>query len=202
MAGTTLRERNKGDKLRRITAAARTLFARQGFDATSTRDIAAHAGVALATLFLYASDKRDLLFLACNDDLEALTHRAFGDVAAGAPIREQIVAAFAHFFSFYARDRRLSRDLLRELTFFTSGQHSARFQATRQMTIAAVETLIVGARERGMLRSAATDAEIARVIFYVFAAEVRHWLAQDDQTPQDGVERFGRLLDVIIAGLE
>src|SRR6187399_18349 len=76
----TLRELNKADKRQRIQEAARRLFGTQGFDANSIRQIADRARVGLATLFLYAGDKRDLLFLAGNDDLEALTKIAFAKV--------------------------------------------------------------------------------------------------------------------------
>ena len=68
-----LRERNKIEKLQRITAAARDLFIEKGFDETTTREIAQRAHVGLGTLFLYATDKRDLLFLICTEELEALT---------------------------------------------------------------------------------------------------------------------------------
>ena len=62
-----LRERNKLDKLRRIKKAARELFIARGFDDTTTREIAARAGVGMGTVFLYADNKRDLLFLTAND---------------------------------------------------------------------------------------------------------------------------------------
>ena len=77
-----VRERNRIDKLQRITEAARTLFVEKGFDETTTREIARRANVALGTLFLYATDKRDLLFLICTDELEDLTDRAFDAVPA------------------------------------------------------------------------------------------------------------------------
>ena len=201
MATPSLRERNKSDKLQRIQAAARALFAGRGFDATSTREIAAQANVGLATLFLYASGKRDLLFLACNDDLEALTACAFASIDADAPILDQLVEVFGHFFEFYGRDRQLSRDLLRELTFYTSGRQSARFQATRQATIDAVARLVGDARGRGQFASPARDDEIAQVIFYVFAAEVRRWLARDDVSADGGLAHFRRLLGVVVTGL-
>src|SRR5262245_44638568 len=57
------RARKKRDKLERLRAAAWELFATKGFDATTTREIAERAGVATGTLFLYAKDKPDLLFL-------------------------------------------------------------------------------------------------------------------------------------------
>ena len=57
-----LRARNKLDKLRRIKEAAQSLFIAKGFDDTTMREIAVRAGVGLGTIFLYAKDKRDLLF--------------------------------------------------------------------------------------------------------------------------------------------
>src|SRR5882762_5109341 len=71
-----LRERSKLDKLKRIKSAARELFLLRGYDEATTREIARIADVALGTLFAYAVDKRDLLYLIVNDDLEAMTAAA------------------------------------------------------------------------------------------------------------------------------
>ena len=56
------RERNKLEKLRRIKEAARALFISKGFDETTIREIASVAEVGLGTVFVYAENKRDLLF--------------------------------------------------------------------------------------------------------------------------------------------
>jgi AcrR family transcriptional regulator len=201
MTALTLREQNKSDKLKRIQEAARYLFGTQGFDATSTREIAAHAGVGLATLFLYAKDKRDLLFLAGNDDLARLTEVAFAKVDHSAPLLEQLSDCFRHFFEFYAQDRSFFRDLLRELTFYTSGQQSERFQATRQATIGCVEGIIREARRRGKVRCASSDVAIADVIFYIFAADVRRWLGREKASIHSGLEHLRTLLTVVLGGL-
>src|SRR6478736_4053709 len=66
-----LRERNKREKRERLRNAAAKLFESVGFEATTTRAIAEHAGVASGTVFLYAEDKADLLFLVFHDELEA-----------------------------------------------------------------------------------------------------------------------------------
>src|SRR5258707_6733633 len=62
------RERNKRDKLLRIKNAAQELFVSKGYDDTTTREIAVRAGVGMGTVFTYAANKRDLLFLIANDD--------------------------------------------------------------------------------------------------------------------------------------
>ncbi|HWU32728.1 MAG TPA: TetR/AcrR family transcriptional regulator [Marmoricola sp.] len=60
------RERNKQDKLERITAAATELFAEHGVDEVTTQQIADKADIGTGTLFLYAKSKGELLLLVQN----------------------------------------------------------------------------------------------------------------------------------------
>lgn len=60
------RERNKQEKLDRITAAARELFAERGVDEVTTQEIADQADIGAGTLFLYAKSKSELLLLVQN----------------------------------------------------------------------------------------------------------------------------------------
>lgn len=65
-AAVTRRERNKQQKLERITAAAAELFAAHGIDDVTTQQIAEKADVGTGTLFLYAKTKGELLLLVQN----------------------------------------------------------------------------------------------------------------------------------------
>lgn len=60
------RERNKQQKLERITAAATELFDRHGIDEVTTQQIADAADIGTGTLFLYAKTKAELLLLVQN----------------------------------------------------------------------------------------------------------------------------------------
>jgi len=60
------RERNKQQKLDRITAAARELFGERGVDEVTTQEIADKADIGAGTLFLYAKTKGELLLLVQN----------------------------------------------------------------------------------------------------------------------------------------
>ncbi len=60
------RERNKQDKLDRITDAARDLFAEHGVDEVTTQQVADKADIGAGTLFLYAKTKGELLLLVQN----------------------------------------------------------------------------------------------------------------------------------------
>lgn len=60
------RERNKRQKLDRITEAARDLFTQHGVDDVTTQQIADRADIGAGTLFLYAKTKGELLLLVQN----------------------------------------------------------------------------------------------------------------------------------------
>src|SRR5579864_2623878 len=68
-----IRERNKLRKRQRIQVAVRELFSKHGYDEATLRGIAKRAHVALGTLFNYADDKRDLVFLIVNEEQEEVT---------------------------------------------------------------------------------------------------------------------------------
>ena len=69
------RERNKQEKLERITAAASELFATHGVDDVTTQQIAEAADIGTGTLFLYARTKGELLLLVQNTNYAAALKR-------------------------------------------------------------------------------------------------------------------------------
>src|SRR6478752_5380918 len=107
VSGLRQRERNKLDKLRRIKA--RELFLEQGYDNATTREIARRADVGLGTLFSYASDKRDLLFLIYNDLQDELTTAAFGRRTSSRTFLGQMMASFAVYYRFFAQEPEFMR---------------------------------------------------------------------------------------------
>jgi len=73
------RERNKQDKLDRITAAASELFAVHGVDEVTTQQIADKADIGTGTLFLYAKTKGELLLLVQNAHYAEALEQGRGD---------------------------------------------------------------------------------------------------------------------------
>src|SRR6516164_8038263 len=112
------RERNKLDKLRRIKEAARELFVAKGFDDTTTREIALRAGVGIGTIFVYAENKRDLLFLIVNEDLEKVEQTAESAVEDSASVLENLLRVARLHYRLFAQQPTLSRLVLREMVFY------------------------------------------------------------------------------------
>ena len=130
-----LRARNKLEKLRRIKDAAQTLFVAKGFDETTMREIAVRAGVGLGTIFLYAKDKRDLLFLTINEPLEQITQEAEGVFDPKAPLMDNLLAVARLHYRYFGRQPALARLALREMIFYDFGAQAASFQRTRERLI-------------------------------------------------------------------
>jgi AcrR family transcriptional regulator len=198
---TGRRELNKRDKLLRIKRAARDLFRARGFDETTTREIAERAGVALGTLFTYASNKRDLLFLVGNDALEELAQAAADTIDARLSLIDNLLAAFRPLYDFFGSQPELSKLLLRELVFYDSGEQAERAIGTRMQMIAVASEIVRIASAKREIATPEDPERIGWVIFSVYQAEVRFWLRNDDRDIDRGIERLKRALAVVVAGL-
>src|SRR6476620_5984501 len=98
----TKRDRKKRDKADRIRAAALALIRERGFDATTTRDIAARAGIAAGTLFLYVPRKEDMLDFLFTGEIERVVEAAFASLPTGPGLIEVLMHPFARLIDFYA----------------------------------------------------------------------------------------------------
>lgn len=195
-----LRERNKRDKARRIVEAASAVFAERGFDDATLREIAARADVGLGTLFAYASNKRDLVFLIFIEALERLTAAAFAAAPDRASFVGQVTALFEHYYRFFDRDHALSRILLREIFFFSEGVHAERMRTHWRDVIERLARLVERARARGAVAADADTEGVARIVFALYQAEVRRWLAEPRPNVKRGIARFSELLALQMRG--
>jgi len=192
---------NKEDKLRRIKEAARKLFVANGYDEASTRQIATRAGVALGTLFLYATNKRDLLFLAVNDELEDVALRAAAAVRRDATFLENLLSTLRLLYEFFGREPRLSRLTLREMMFYDTGHQAKRFMTTRDRMIALCIDIVRIAQEKGEIGPDNDPRKVGAVIFAVFQIEIRRWLTPRKVVIEEGVAQLRESLEIVTAGL-
>jgi AcrR family transcriptional regulator len=196
------REANKLDKLRRIKDAARKLFVSKGFDETTIREIAAAAEVGLGTVFVYAANKRDLLFLLANEGLEDLTRRAETSVDPDAPLIDNLIGVFRHHYRFFAAQPAISRFVLREMTFYESGVQVRRFQKTREAVLDLLEHIVRLAAERQTIASSEAPDFIGWTAFSIYQVELRRWLSGDDLNLGAGIGRLRRALTLFVTGVQ
>jgi AcrR family transcriptional regulator len=200
-AAEGLRERNKREKLERITRAARALFERKGFAATTAREIAERARVGTGTLFLYARDKRELLFLVFRDESQRLFEEADAASAArpDAPLPDALMELFGRFHDFYARQPELSAAIVQEL--FSRPYEPERLGSLSREYGARVAARIERARARGELRADVPVADAAALCFAHYAFWTQTWLLSRLVPREEATRRLRDALRLQVEGL-
>lgn len=155
------RERNKQQKLERITAAATELFSEHGVDEVTTQQIADRADVGTGTVFLYAKSKAELLLLVHNVKFAEAIETG---VAAASGTPDQLDALMAIVRPIVHCNRvqiENGRTYLRELVF---GDPEEPHHSEGLALSARVEAAFVDVLRRDERISEADATELARVI--------------------------------------
>lgn len=201
-----LRARGKLEKLRRIKEAARDVFREKGFEAATTREIAARAEVAYGTLFIYARDKRDLLMMLVNDDLDALTEPAFDAASRKGPLIEQLLEFFRPRFEYWGERPEFSRYAVWEMFEFVThggdtGAQAERFRARRSQLVAKLAELVRQKQAAGRIERTEDAETIAWLFMAIYLSENRKWLEAQKPDIRVVKDRLRRLLKLSIKGI-
>ena len=192
------RERGKRAKLARIKRAARVLFSRRGFDATTTRAIAAAADIGAGTLFLYAGSKEDLLVMIFREEVGAAVDGAVATIPA-VPLLDQIMHIFGAMIAHHGENPALARIFVKELPFVEDMRHGvADFIRNLFTTMAA---MIERAKASGELREDVASWQLADNLFALFFQRLQQWLSGRKPRSADIRERVRQALELQLIGL-
>lgn len=169
------REANKEDKRTRIIEAAWALFGEQGVDATTTADIAARAGIAKGTLFLYATDKDDLVFLMMHDRLAEVSDQYLASAPKRASLAEQLSHVFGGLYGLYAASGDVGRRFVKALPG-AQGDNAAKVNGLTFAFLHRVAALIIEAQARGEVRSDVEVMIAANAVFSLYFSGLMAWL--------------------------
>ena len=186
----TGRQARSAETRARIIAAARQLFARDGFEHTTTRAIAKAAHIAHGTLFRYAPTKEDVVEMvfasAIGDALDDVLakrppapHEAsFVDVA---------LRAYDAFFDVYGADPALARVLVKELPFLEGDAGLRQHLLTARLFESLVADL-ERRQEAGLVDVDAVPFVVATHSFALYFAALVGWLT--GQLDREGARHF------------
>jgi len=195
----SLRERNKRQKRDRILSTARRLFERQGFEATTAREICRRAGIGTGTLFLYVRDKRDLLFLVFRDEARNLFRSGREKAAAAPTLIDALMGLFGEFIAFYARNPALSKRIVEEL-FMREHEPDAMGALTSEY-LGCVQDVLAGPLSRGELRNDVAPLEQSAAFFAHYSFWVQAWLAGAVASREQAEAGLRRALGLQLEGL-
>ena len=189
-AAVGLREYNRNEKRGRIREAAREVFCRRGYLNATTREIAARARVANGTLFRYARDKRELLLMVINDDLDDLqTAKSSGSIRKSAsPIRAAILTFYRPRYEYFARYPLLSRPFVSESFNFMEvdpsavGPEARRNRARRAELVGVIAKLFVD-HVPSAIRKQGTAQMAAELVHAIYLSASREWLEFERARP-------------------
>ena len=191
-------ERNKRAKLERIKRAARALFARKGFEATTTREIASAADVGIGTVFLHAVSKQDLLVMIFREEAGRALDAAFASLAEP-PLSDALLRVFDALIAHHERNIGLARVFVKQLPFVDDARHGrAAFMADLFGRIAA---MIERAQERGELRRGIPSLRLAKNLFALYFGILLEWLGAAGITSEERDRALRAALELHLSGL-
>ncbi|MCE4267298.1 TetR/AcrR family transcriptional regulator [Rhodococcus globerulus] len=155
------RERNKQQKLDRITAAASELFAEYGVDDVTTQQIAEKADVGTGTVFLYAKTKGELLLLVQNANYSGALERGRTDAESIPDALEAVMAIIRPIVRCNRTQIDNGRTYLREMVF---GNPDEPHHAEALNIVGQTEEAITGVLRRGGRVGEADAATLAHVV--------------------------------------
>ena len=188
------RERNKQQKLDRITAAASVLFAEHGIEDVTTQQIADKADIGTGTLFLYAKTKGELLLLVQNAHYAEALQRGRADAETTPDVLDAVLAIVRPIVECNRTQVDNGRTYLREMVF---GDPAEPRHADALSIVAQTEEAIaavLGRHEVVSAGDAATTAHIISAIMFLSMAASANAALSIDEIVRDIRTQVGVLL--------
>jgi len=167
----TLDERDEGNRRQELIRTAAKLFRRKGFDATSTRDIAAAVGMHSGSPFYHFESKSALLYAVMEEGMRSAMERQARVLDPAADPATQLRHLIrSHFDTLHGPGRDFIPVMLYENRALTSRQRAGIAKLQREYESAWMPSIEVLARAGRI----GTDAHLARLL--IFGA--LNWTAQ------------------------
>jgi AcrR family transcriptional regulator len=178
------RERSKADKMRRILAAGEKLFSKQGFDGTTVQQIADEADVAVGTLFLYISDKSELLLRLFHNATDRELKQIVRRMKANRKFLPAVLRFLEDLLLPYEKDRELAKVFCREFLFH-KGEVRAELDKQASEILGALGEMIAIAQKRGDIDKRVDPAVGALHLYAIFNSTLAFHLADclPDRSP-------------------
>ena len=129
------------DAARRMLDAAAEAFGSKGFHATSTRDIAARAGLSPAALYVYFPSKEDLLYTLSRTGHEEALALVTDAIASRPSPSAQLAEAIAQFTVWHVNHYALARVVYHEFPHLTP-EHREQLRSLRRSLDRAVHQVL------------------------------------------------------------
>lgn len=183
--GATASVRPIGEAEQRLLDAARDAFAAKGFHGTSTREIAAGAGMSPAAMYIHFRSKQDVLArLSLEGHVAALAALTDSARIPGSPTKRlrATVYAFAHW---HAENTTTARVVQYELSHLDPESHAQVVRLRRDIVSTVREILVEGIR-RGDF-AAVADVDTTTLAVLSLCIDTARWYPSRELRSPDAV---------------
>lgn len=186
--GTSARNGTGGtggtDARSRLVAAATAAFAERGYHATTTRDIAARAGMSPAALYVHHSSKEELLFLISREGHDAALRVIRDAGPATAEPFDRLHATVRAFTLWHAEHHTAARVVQYEGGAL-SEEHRREIVQRRREIDRHMRDVIIGGVEQGVF--AVPDVPGTTLALLSLAVDVARWYRDDGRRSAESV---------------
>ncbi|MBF6592227.1 MAG: TetR/AcrR family transcriptional regulator [Ktedonobacterales bacterium] len=190
MGGPTRRELQKQERRNQLLDTARGLFAAQGVEGTTIKDIADAAGVAQGLLYHYFASKEDLLWAIIARDNPFTDMSEIMSNAGDRPAREVLLQASLRAYQILAERAELFRIVVRE--FITRPEMRQGFKMIQAIALGLLTRYLEARIAAGELRPHNPDVTARMLIGAVLAGHLtgrpaEPYLAEVVDTLMEGI---------------
>lgn len=172
----------------RLLQAAVAAFAERGYHGTTTRDIAAAAGMSPAALYVHHRSKEELLHLISRSGHERTLRLVREGIASAADPAEQLRRVVHDFAAHHARDHTSARIVNYELAAL-SPEHLREITDLRQQIDGEMRRLVEAGVAAG--RFDTPDPRMAAAALLSLGIDIARWYRDDGGwSPEDIAERY------------
>ncbi|HRY10103.1 MAG: TetR/AcrR family transcriptional regulator [Actinobacteria bacterium] len=185
------------DTRERLLSAAGEAFASRGFHATTTRDIAATAGMSPAAVYVHHQSKEELLYLIALEGHQqtlALVTRAISEHTEPA---EQLRTAVRAYVTFHVEEHAIARVINYELVSLTD-EHRREIDALRRAIRHKVQSVVVRGVADGSFDT--PDPKMAAMAILSLGIDIARWHRVEASWPARRIVAFYTDLALRIVG--
>jgi AcrR family transcriptional regulator len=175
----------------RLMEAAADAFAAKGFHATTTRDIASHAGLSPAGVYVHFASKEDLLFQLSREGHEAARDMLVAAASAAGSPTEALRSIMAVFSQWHAEHFRVARIVQYEFQNLTAEHREAVLGLRKEIDSVVRDVLTAGVTSGEFT---VTDVPDTALALLSMAVDVARWYDPEiKRTPEAIGRTYGEL---------
>jgi TetR/AcrR family fatty acid metabolism transcriptional regulator len=191
-------ERKQSEKYRRILAAAKAVFAKNGFYHSRISDVAKRAGVADGTIYLYFENKDDILISLFEDEIDAIIVRLRQELSTKSTVKEKLYGLIEFQLSLLETDRDLAEVLLVELRQSNKFLKSSAIDHINEY-LKLYSAVLVEGKKQGIFRSETDPTLLPQAVFGAIEMISLGWLL--GYRRHDVPEAARMLTDTLLLGI-